>query len=88
MGIAEKGLGEEPQPQSSSSRGARMPMTFHEFERAYASQRASAGKAPSHASRVCPNEAKLGHARDRRTNLRLHEMTAGVISLFPAYYLQ
>ena len=27
------------------------------------------------------------HAGDRRTNLRLHEMTAGVISLFPACYL-
>ena len=40
-----------------------MPMTFHEFERAYASQRASAGEAPalaSHASRVCPKEAKRG----------------------------
>ena len=28
-----------------------------------------------------PNEAK--HARERRTNLRLHEMSAGVVSLFP-----
>jgi len=28
------------------------------------------------------------HAGDRSTNLRLHEMTAGVISLFPACYLQ
>ena len=37
---------------------------------------------------VCPNEAKRGACVDRRTNLRLHEMTAGVISLFPACYLQ
>jgi hypothetical protein len=28
------------------------------------------------------------HARARRTNLRLREMTAGVVSLFPACYLQ
>src|SRR5215471_4998471 len=28
------------------------------------------------------------HARERRTNLRLHKITAGVISLFPACYLQ
>src|SRR5262249_45577791 len=28
------------------------------------------------------------HARERSTNLRLHEMSAGVVSLFPAYYLQ
>src|SRR5262249_46531715 len=35
-----------------------------------------------------PNEAKREHARERRTNLRLHEMSAGVVSLFPACYLQ
>jgi hypothetical protein len=28
------------------------------------------------------------HARERWTNLRLHKMAAGVISLFPACYLQ
>src|SRR5215469_4364944 len=28
------------------------------------------------------------HAGDRRANLRLHELTSGVISLFPACYLQ
>src|SRR5262245_36638092 len=28
------------------------------------------------------------HARERSTNLRLHEMSAGVVSLFPACYLQ
>jgi hypothetical protein len=28
------------------------------------------------------------HARERRTNLRLREMTAGVVSLFSACYLQ
>src|SRR6516225_1600818 len=35
------------------------------------------------------NEPKRGECpRGRRTNLRLHEMTAGVISLFPDCYLQ
>ena len=49
------------------------------------------------APRILANEA-YGHfgrtkpsgenARERRTNLRLHEMSAGVVSLFPACYLQ
>jgi hypothetical protein len=45
---------------------------------------------PGHASEVHFGETNPSgeHARERRTNLRLHKITAGVISLFPACYLQ
>jgi len=71
---------------------------FRKLERACARFRCDA---PQHEGEGCRilakrtqrafwlNEPKRGECpRGRRTNLRLHEMTAGVISLFPDCYLQ
>jgi hypothetical protein len=70
-----------------------MPKRFREFERGVRASRRMRARGVAF-WRNEPNEhfgqtkPSGEHARERRTNLRLHERAPGVVSLFPACYLQ